>query len=244
MDSVADRYPVARRMLVLAATYGDGEGPASAASFLTRIDQMTAPHFPVAVLGFGDRQFPAFCRFARDVEMTLRGKGWKRLTPLAGIDRQSAQEFSRWGDALSAVMGKAVRLTHVAEFPRTQTLTLLDRADYGAEVQAPTTILRFSLPDEGRAARFFGRAWPRFEAGDLLGIVAPDFTAPVSPSFSSRFQRPFCSPSAGQRYPIGPCGTTRSPLSSATATVFQAARSDFAALLRDFFSPARSLWRT
>jgi sulfite reductase (NADPH) flavoprotein alpha-component len=185
MNSIADRYPVARRMFVLAATYGDGEAPASAASFLKRIDRMAAPRFPVAVLGFGDRQFPAFCRFARDVETALRGKGWKRLMPLAEIDRQSTQEFSRWGDALSAVMGEAVRLTHAAELPRTQTLTLLERADYGAEVQAPTAILRFSLPDVGLALRLSGRAWQRFEAGDLLGIVAPGFTSPRYYSLAS-----------------------------------------------------------
>jgi sulfite reductase (NADPH) flavoprotein alpha-component len=185
MDSVADRYPVARRMFVLAATYGDGEAPASAASFLKRIDQMTPPRFPVAVLGFGDRQFPTFCRFARDVEVTLRSKGWKRLMPLTGIDHQSAQEFSCWGDALSAVMGKAVRLMHVAELPRTHTLTLLERADYGAEVQAPTAVLRFSVPDAGLAARLSGRAWPRFEAGDLLGVMAPGCATPRYYSLAS-----------------------------------------------------------
>ncbi|MGN6143052.1 MAG: PepSY domain-containing protein [Mesorhizobium sp.] len=185
MNSIADRYPVARRMFVLAATYGDGEAPASAASFLKRIDRMDTPRFPVAVLGFGDRQFPAFCRFARDVETALRGKGWKRLMPLAGIDRQSTQEFSRWGDALSAVMGKAVRLTHVAELPRTQTLTLLERADYGAEVQAPTAILRFSLPDAGLAPRLSGRAWQRFEAGDLIGVMVPGCATPRYYSLAS-----------------------------------------------------------
>ncbi len=185
MNDIAARYPAARRMFVLAATYGDGEAPAGADSFLRRIDRMEPPHFPVAVLGFGDRQFPAFCRFARDVERTLRSKGWKRLMPLAAIDRQSAQEFSRWGEVLSAVMGKTIRLAHVAEVPRTQTLTLIERVDYGAEVQVPTAILRFSMPNAGLMARLSGRAWPRFAAGDLLGVVAPGCTTPRYYSLAS-----------------------------------------------------------
>jgi sulfite reductase (NADPH) flavoprotein alpha-component len=206
MNDIADRYPAARRMFVLTATYGDGEAPAGAASFLKRIDRMTAPRFPVAVLGFGDRQFPAFCRFARDVETALNGKGWKRLMPLVRIDRQSAQEFSRWGEALSAVMGRTVRLTHMAEFPRTQALTLLQRADYGAEVQAATAVLRFSVPEGGLAARLSGSGWPRFEAGDLIGVMAPGCATPRYYSLASS-SRDGAVEICVRRHPGGACST-------------------------------------
>ena len=186
MDSLMRSYPSARRMFLLAATYGDGAAPETAGLFLQRLETIAkAPSFPVAVLGFGDRQFPQFCQFAGDVEATLVRKGWAALMPLETIDRQSAQEFARWGEALSQVMGEEVVLAHVPEQPRTHTLTLIERVDYGAEVQAPTCVLRFALPRSHLLARVAGCGWPRFAAGDLMAIVPPDCTLPRYYSLAS-----------------------------------------------------------
>jgi len=186
MDSVVRSYPSTRHMFVLTATYGDGAAPATADAFLKRLDGITTPpRFPVAVLGFGDRQFPQFCQFARDVEAALARKGWASLMPLETIDRQSAQEFARWGDALSDVLGEELVLAHVPERPRTHTLTLVERTDYGAEVQAPTCILRFALPRRGVLARLTGHGWPRFAAGDLMAVLPPDCTLPRYYSLAS-----------------------------------------------------------
>lgn len=186
MASLSHSYPAARRMFVLTSTYGDGAAPASARAFLELLDDIAeAPSFPVAVIGFGDRQFPQFCGFARDVEAALVRKGWKFLMGRGEINRQSEQEFSRWGDALSAAMGEKLTLTHVQEHPRTHVLTLTDRTDYGAEVQAPTAVLRFAVPRRSVFAGISGRGWPRFAAGDLLAVVPPDSTLPRYYSLAS-----------------------------------------------------------
>jgi sulfite reductase (NADPH) flavoprotein alpha-component len=186
MDSVLRSYPSTRRLFVLTATYGDGTAPATAGAFLKRLDGIAAPPpYPVAVLGFGDRQFPQFCQFARDVEAALARKGWASLMPLEEIDRQSAQEFARWGEALSDVLAEKLVLAHVPERPRTHTLTLVERTDYGAEVQAPTCVLRFALPRRGVLARLTGHGWPRFAAGDLMAILPPDCTLPRYYSLAS-----------------------------------------------------------
>jgi sulfite reductase (NADPH) flavoprotein alpha-component len=185
MDSLAPRYRAASRMFILTATYGDGAAPRSARRFLARLEAMDAPAFPVAVLGFGDRRFPRFCRFAQDVEQALLRKGWASFMPLATIDRQSAQAFARWGTALSEALGEAVTLTHVPARPRSHTLTLLTRRDYGEAVQAPTSILRFAVPRSGLLARLTGRAFPRFAAGDLLGILPPGSDIPRYYSLAS-----------------------------------------------------------
>lgn len=186
MDGIARSYPVARRMFLLTATHGDGTAPASAGAFLERLDEIGAPPlFPFAVLGFGDRQFPQFCRFARDVDAELTRRGWTPLLPLETIDRQSPQEFARWGKALSAVMGEDLVLAHVPERPRTQTLTLIDRIDYGTEVQAPTCVLRFAVPESSLLSRLTGRGWPPFLAGDLLAIVPPGDALPRYYSLAS-----------------------------------------------------------
>jgi sulfite reductase (NADPH) flavoprotein alpha-component len=186
MDSLAPSYKAARRLFLLAATYGDGAAPASAKAFLARLETIAPPPgLAVAVLGFGDRQFPKFCQFARDVDAALARRGWASLMPLETIDRQSAQEFSRWGEALSRTLGEELALHHAATNPRSHVLTLLSRSDYGAAVQVPTSILRFALPRRPLLARLTGRAWPRFAAGDLVGILAPDCAVPRFYSLAS-----------------------------------------------------------
>jgi len=179
MNGIAPSYPVAQRMFLLTATHGDGTAPASAGAFFDRLGKTGAPlSFPFAVLGFGDRQFPQFCRFARDVDAALTQRGWTSLLPLETIDRQSPQEFARWGKVLSAVMGEELVLAHVPERPRSHALTLIERIDYGTEVQAPTSVLRFALPASSLLARLAGRGWPHFSAGDLLAIVPPGDALP------------------------------------------------------------------
>jgi sulfite reductase (NADPH) flavoprotein alpha-component len=62
---------------------------------------------------------------------------------------------------------------------------LVGRIDYGAEVQAPTRVLRFALPKGGLLARLAGRGFPRFAAGDLVGILPPDSDVPRYYSLAS-----------------------------------------------------------
>jgi sulfite reductase (NADPH) flavoprotein alpha-component len=160
----------AERLLILAATRGAGEAPASAEAFLGRLDRLEATaRPPVAVLGFGDRTFADFCGHAVRVGRALDAKGFPRLLEPKRIDRRSAQEFRQWGHDLGRVLGHDLDLVHVAERPATETLELVGREDYGAAVGAPVAILRFAAPLDRRSGR--RRPLPVFEAGDLLGIL-------------------------------------------------------------------------
>jgi sulfite reductase (NADPH) flavoprotein alpha-component len=182
MSSLAPRYAQAKRMLMLTATYGDGDAPDSAKLFLSRLERASGV-LPVAVLGFGDRSFPKFCGFAEKVAAALRAKGWPPLLDAWSVDRQSAQTFAAWGDALGEAIGTKLELAHAAARPRTAALALISRAEYGAESQTPTAILRFALPSaEGLWRR---RSLPRFEAGDLVGILAPGAELPRFYSLAS-----------------------------------------------------------
>src|SRR5690606_31954531 len=72
MNQLAPHYRSAQRLFILTATYGDGDAPASASRFLARLEKIVeTPELPVAVLGFGDRQYPQFCGFAKEVEAAL-----------------------------------------------------------------------------------------------------------------------------------------------------------------------------
>lgn len=169
-------YRRAERVVVLTATYGDGEAPASARRFLERLGRLGAAPAPAfAVLGFGDRQFARYCGYAETVEKALSATGAARLLRLGRIDRQSAQAFAQWGVHLGDVLAINLDLHHVPARPKTVRLRLVERHVYGEAVGATTAVLRFTAA-EGRPSlhrRLFGGRLPRFEAGDLVGVLPP-----------------------------------------------------------------------
>ena len=182
----AARLSHAQRVIILAATYGNGDEPASAAGFLAKLTAMeTPPAAPLAVLGFGDSSFPAFCGYARDIADLAARKEWRQFMDVATIDRQSPQDFGRWGAELGAVLGLPLRLVHEPVPPAAVPLTLVSRRDYGAEVQAPSAILRFAVPRATLWQRLAGAGFTRFAAGDLLGIVPEGSTVPRFYSLAS-----------------------------------------------------------
>lgn len=190
----AGPMPAARALILLTSTHGDGDPPASAARFLDRLDRMTP--VPVAVLGFGDRSFPAFCGFAETVSARLARAGWPALLPLARIDRQSSRDFARWGEDLGRALDLPLALRHRSATPRSVPLQLAARQDFGADIGAPSAVLRFAAPD--------GAALPRFRAGDLLGVMAPGAEAPRFYSLASGRRDGFAE-IAVRRMPGGLC---------------------------------------
>lgn len=191
MNRMAADYPKIQRLLILTSTYGDGSAPQSATQFFARLDAVASTCSPdFAVLGFGDRQFPGFCQFSRHVQDALVARGWRPLMEMETIDRQSPQEFARWGQALGKRLGRELKLAYTPKLPRTHTLELIGRADYGEHVQVPTSILRFGpIAPTTRIARILHRIGlnrlPHFEAGDLVGVVPPGSTMPRFYSLAS-----------------------------------------------------------
>lgn len=180
-----------QHILILAATYGDGKAPAHAAQALTRIARLPAGTATATVLGFGDRQFAAFCAYAEAVDQALRAQGWAQLLPLERIHQQSAQEFACWGETLAKALSEPLTLNHVPRTPPTTTLTLLSRRDYPGGLGEPTVVLRFTWPSQSWQGRLLGRGLPHFEAGDLVGILPPDTAVPRYYSLASAYQDGF-----------------------------------------------------
>ncbi|GAB1479939.1 PepSY domain-containing protein [Paracoccaceae bacterium] len=165
-------YRQAKRIVVMTATWGDGDAPTSAKGAL---EQMAAnaplKGVPLVVLGFGDRSFPAFCAYAEALETAAKAAGWAMPMPLDRIDRQSPQAFARWSCAYGDLIGLPLAITYQPRPPHSDALRLVSRKDYGDSVQAPTAILRFAVPKASLWSRLAGRGFGRFQAGDLLGIV-------------------------------------------------------------------------
>ena len=179
-------YKSAKRIVVMTATWGDGNAPTSAKGALERLELATPlATVPMVVLGFGDRSFPAFCAFAEALETAAKAAGWAMPMPLDRIDRQSPQAFARWSRAFGEGIGLPLDVIHQPLPPQSTTLRLLSRRDYGDSVQAPTAILRFAVPQAGLWQRLTGRGFGRFRAGDLLGIVPVGDTVPRLYSLAS-----------------------------------------------------------
>lgn len=181
MNQLAKEYPQASTLFVLTATYGDGGAPASADTFLEKLPHFRPPNgLKFAVLGFGDRQFAKFCQFAVDVDAALAARGLERLAAIGCVDRQSPEQFNQWGNLITDVIGVPLALIHnPTPAPRFE-LALVDRADFGVAIQAPTSILRFG-PVAGNKVD----ALPDFDAGDLIGILPPGGKAPRYYSLAS-----------------------------------------------------------
>jgi len=191
INAFRNHYAKARQVLFMTSTYGSGQAPASANRFAAILADMSEiPGFAYAVLGFGDRAFAHFCQFAKDLDADLKNHGWRRLLPPEFISRQSTQAFTSWGADLGAVLGAKLTLSHRIELPPLRKFSLLERTVYGADVQAPTAVLRFTLEDRRRSPmlrRLTGRGdkRPRFAPSDLLGIVPPGSETPRYYSIAS-----------------------------------------------------------
>ncbi len=152
-------------VLLLAATYGDGTPPSGATQFLERLpDYLGGSHF--AVLGFGDKAFPAYCAFALACQKALAASGRQSLLPMGDINRRSGQAFAAWGHSMALPLElDSLVLDYTPPRPRTRKLELVEREDFMGYDGAASSILRFHAPKYRRL--------PRFHAGDLLGIVPP-----------------------------------------------------------------------
>ena len=195
-----------RQVFLLAATYGEGQAPAHASGALGLISKLKANKVPVSVLGFGDRQYPAFCAFAEALDRTLRAQGWPALLPLECIHQQSAQHFARWGLVLTQTLNEPLVLTHVPRLPPTTVLTLIGRQDFAAADAQPTAILRLAWPKGGLRTCLGTRGLARFSAGDLVGIVPPGSSVPRCYSLASGWQDGFLEICVRQM-PGGQCST-------------------------------------
>lgn len=179
----------AGHMIILSATAGDGEAPGSASEFLEKLARWQGARPDVMLVGFGDRQFPRFCGYADTVEAACLAHGFQLAMPTERIDRQSAEAVSRWVERLAFRLDLHLQLTLDQASPASQVYRLIDREDYGAEVQAPTAILRFEIVPRFRwlPAWFQHIAgWmPRFEPGDLVAISPPSDPRPRYYSIAS-----------------------------------------------------------
>jgi len=103
-------FPKAEQLIIFTSTYGLGDAPSNGSRFLQKIidmPQVQALHY--AVLGFGSKVYPDFCKFAFDVHNLLAKEAW--ATPLIDIhtvNDKSPQDLQLWEEAWSQMSGVEV----------------------------------------------------------------------------------------------------------------------------------------
>ena len=101
----AGRLAAARRLLVVASTYGEGEPPDAVRGFARRM--MGQPgdysHLDYAVLALGDREYDGFCAFGHEVDRWLHANGAMRLFDLIEMDGDDADAQRQWQQQLAGL---------------------------------------------------------------------------------------------------------------------------------------------
>ncbi len=98
-----------QRALFVVSTFGDGEPPDAARGFVRRVlrQAQALPELRYAMLGLGDRQYPQFCGFSREVQHWLDAQGARALFPPLEVDNADPQALAQWQWQLSALTGVA-----------------------------------------------------------------------------------------------------------------------------------------
>lgn len=99
----------AERLLVIAATWGEGEAPARATDFMTALLADSAPRLDTlnfAVLALGDRAYAQFCATGHAIDERLAALGGHRAAPLLECDLDYDAPAAAWlGTTLPALRG-------------------------------------------------------------------------------------------------------------------------------------------
>ena len=93
-----------QHLLIIAATYGEGEPPDNAHSFNAALMADDAPALPASlnfsVCGLGDSSYPQFNQFARDLDARLEVLGASRAAPLVPCDVDYDDDYANWREGV------------------------------------------------------------------------------------------------------------------------------------------------
>ena len=153
-----------RQLIIFTSTYGLGEAPASASSFL---DLLEAPKedyndtYQYAVLGFGSTAYHDFCGFAKEVDRQLMKRG-TQLLPLHTVNNGSVHDFKAWLASWKTATGLSPEVG-VDDLSRKKRTTEFEvqAIQYSPNTDDGTFLLRLQSVSK------------RFQSGDLLAIYAP-----------------------------------------------------------------------
>lgn len=110
-DLEPEQLRAAGRVLIVASTTGEGDGPDAMSGFARK--HMTRPAdlagLSYALLALGDRTYADFCGFGRALDLWLRRSGAAALFDRVEVDNGDAGAIRHWQHQLGVVTGHAVQ---------------------------------------------------------------------------------------------------------------------------------------
>jgi sulfite reductase (NADPH) flavoprotein alpha-component len=167
----------AKRLVVIAATWGEGEPPARAIRTYNELMGEGAPRLDgveFGVLALGDTAYSEFCAIGKKIDERLAALGGKRVVDRVDCDLDFAQPATAWiGDALKVLAPPDAGRGRVIE------------VDFGKPAAAPNTdIVEAEISEHVNLnssrsnketihlALTFDGAMPAYEPGDSLDLYA------------------------------------------------------------------------
>src|SRR5690606_2327238 len=90
------RYPKAKQLVIITATYGQRDAPTNANVFLQKLQSATtASTLQFSVVGFGSLAYPDFCQFAFDADKAIQ-QLFQQDVPVFTINDKSVEAFNQW----------------------------------------------------------------------------------------------------------------------------------------------------
>jgi len=90
--------------ILIASTWGDGQPPIDVREFFRGVTAPDAPALPglqFAVLALGNKTYPDFCAFGRQLDQALARRGATRLLDRVDCDQWLRADFDAWLDCVA-----------------------------------------------------------------------------------------------------------------------------------------------
>lgn len=156
-------YANVKHIIGITATYGQGEAPANANKFLSRLPAVQQENeFSFSVVGFGSFAYPDFCQFAFDVDHAFQNQinGRQILEPFT-INDKSVETFEKWVSLWSAKTGIRLDVDQkqlVSKPKNTQSFTAIHKTDL---INNPDNTFLLSVKPNSNQS---------YASGDLLAV--------------------------------------------------------------------------
>ncbi|MGE5164611.1 MAG: sulfite reductase flavoprotein subunit alpha [Sphingobacteriales bacterium] len=174
----------AKRLVVIAATWGEGEPPARAMGAYNELMGEGAPRLDgveFGVLALGDTAYAEFCAIGKKIDERLAALGGRRVVDRVDCDLDFAEPAARWiGDAMKVLTppnagGRVIEVDFGAKpaaSPNTDIVEaeIIEHVDLNSSRSDKETI-HLALSFEGGA--------PAYEPGDSLDLYPENDTAYV-----------------------------------------------------------------
>jgi sulfite reductase (NADPH) flavoprotein alpha-component len=158
-------YRNAKNIIIFTATYGEGEAPANGHKFMKRMHAIQPTNnINYAVVGFGSKAYPDFCKFAILLHASLQvHEKFTPIVPLFKVDNQNINSFNNWAKEWSTINQLSLKID-APDFLQSTQKHLQFKVVEKTELNTDATFLISLKPNKNTS----------FTSGDLLSITQKD----------------------------------------------------------------------